>query len=212
MFAYLGADNTAASLTGFQPTILRQIGYTASQAQVHTIPVYMVAVVCSISAAYVSDRISFRYPFCMIGVIIAAVGWGIELGQAGTAGVRYFGMFCCTSGAFILMPCLVVWNMNNIGVGWKRAIGTAFQIGGGNTANLIASNVFISSQAPKYPVGFGVGFALNIFAGICCTILFLGLRHENKRRDRGERDGRMGFSTEEQENLGDGHPNFRYTL
>lgn len=212
MLAYFGADNTASSIVSFQPTILKQLGYTSSQAQVHSIPVYMVAVVFSITAAYFSDRLSHRYSFCMAGIIITAVGWGIELGQAGTAGVRYFGMYCCASGVYIVMPCLVVWLMNNLGVGYKRAIGTAFQIGGGNAGNLISSNIFISTQAPRYPVGFGVGFALNILAGVCCTILYFGLSKENRRRDRGERDYRLALPPDEVENLGDHHPMFRYTL
>ena len=212
MFAYFGADNTASAIVAFQPTILRQLGYTSSQAQVHTIPVYMVGLVFSITCGYFSDRLSHRYSFCMFGVVLAAVGWAIELAQAGTPAVRYFGIYCCTTGAYIMMPVLVVWLINNLGSGYKRAIGSAFQLGGGNCAALVASNVFISTQAPRYPVGFGVGFALNIFAGVCCTILYVGLKRENLRRDKGERDDKLGLPKEELESLGDDHPTFRYTL
>lgn len=212
MFAYFGADHTASAIVSFQPTILRQLGYTASEAQIHSIPVYLVAFVLSITAGYLSDRLSHRYTFCMIGVTSAAIGWGIELGQAGTPGVRYFGLFCCASGAYIMMPCLVVWLMNNLEDGYMRAIGTAFQIGGGNSAALVSSNVFISSQAPRYPVGFGVGFALNIFGGLCCSMLFLGLLKENRRRDRNTGDNEVQLSAHEKGNLGDGHPPFRFTL
>lgn len=212
MLAYFGADHTASAIVSFQPTILKQLGYTSSQAQVHVIPVYIVALVFSITAAYLSDRLAHRYTFCMLGVVLAAVGWGIELAQAGTPAVRYFGIYCCTAGVYILMPVLVVWLMNNLGRGYKRAIGSAFQLGGGNCAALVSSNVFISAQAPRYPAGFGVGFALNVFAGLCCTVLFLGLRRENRRRDAGARDDRWGINREKLTNLGDDHPSFRYTL
>ncbi|KAL9614567.1 MAG: hypothetical protein Q9167_000936 [Letrouitia subvulpina] len=212
MLAYFGADHSASAIVSFQPTILRQLGYTASQAQVHTIPVFMVALVFSISIAYLSDRVAHRYAFCMFGVTLCMIGWILELAQAQPVGARYFGLFAITAGVYILMPVLVVWNMNNLGTGYKRVIGAAFQIGGGNTAALVSSNVFISKQAPKYPVGFGVGFTLNCLAGVCCTVLFFGLRAENKKRDRGVRDTRFELSEEEQENLGDQHPTFRYTL
>lgn len=212
MLAYFGADHSASAIVSFQPTILRQLGYTASQAQVHTIPVFMVALVFSISVAYLSDRVAHRYAFCMFGVTLCMIGWILELAQAQPVGARYFGLFAITAGVYILMPVLVVWNMNNLGTGYKRVIGAAFQIGGGNTAALVSSNVFISKQAPKYPVGFGVGFTLNCLAGICCTVLFFGLRAENKKRNRGLRDARLELSEEEQENLGDQHPTFRYTL
>ncbi|KAL8819914.1 MAG: hypothetical protein Q9191_007628 [Dirinaria sp. TL-2023a] len=212
MLAYFGADNSASSVVSFQPTILTQLGYKASKAQVHTIPVFMVALVLSITVAWFSDRVSHRYTFCMLGIALAMIGWTIELAQAKPVGARYFGMFAITAGVYILMPVLVVWNMNNLGTGYRRVIGSAFQIGGGNCAALVSSNVFISKQAPKYPAGFGVGFALNMMAGICCTALFLGLRAENKRRDRGQRDYRFDLPAQEQENLGDDHPDFRYTL
>ena len=102
--------------------------------------------------------------------------------------------------------------MNNLGTGYRRVIGAAFQIGGGNCAALVSSNVFISKHAPSYPEGFGTGFALNMMAGICCTALYFGLRAENKSRDQGQRDHRFDLPPNELDNLGDDHPNFRYTL
>lgn len=212
MFAYFGADHSASAIVSFQPTILRQLGYTSSQAQVHSIPVFMVAFVLAIVVAWFSDRVSHRFGFAMLGVGLAMIGWIIELAQANPVGARYFGLFAITSGVYIMMPVLVVWNMNNLGTGYKRVIGAAFQIGGGNCAALVSSNVFISTEAPKYPTGFGVGFTLNVLAGVCCTILYLGLKAENKRRDRGERDDRLALPPDELDNLGDEHPSFRYTL
>ncbi|KAI4226796.1 MAG: hypothetical protein L6R40_008246 [Gallowayella cf. fulva] len=212
MFAYFGADHSASAVVSFQPTILRELGYTASEAQIHTIPVFMVALVLAITVAWFSDRLQYRYAFCMLGVTICMIGWAIELAQANPVGARYFGMFAITSGVYILMPVLVVWNLNNLGTGYRRVIGAAFQIGGGNSAALVSSNVFISKHAPRYPEGFGVGFALNILAGVCCTALFFGLRAENRRRDRGFRDDRLALPQDELDNLGDDHPDFRYTL
>lgn len=213
MLAYFGADNSASSVVSFQPTILTQLGYKASRAQVHTIPVFMVALVLSITVAWTSDRLQHRYGFCMLGVTICMIGWIIQLSQATVSvGARYFGMFAITAGVYILMPVLVVWNLNNLGTGYRRVIGAAFQIGGGNCAALVSSNVFISKQAPRYPVGFGVGFTLNMMAGICCTVLYFGLRAENRRRDRGARDDRLALPPDELANLGDDHPGFRYTL
>ena len=201
MLAYFGADHSASAVVAFQPTILTQLGYKSSEAQIHTIPVFMVALVLAITVAWFSDRTQHRYAFCMLGVAICLVGWTIQLAQANPVGARYFAM-----------PVLVVWNFNNLGTGYRRVIGAAFQIGGGNSAALVSQNVFISKHAPKYPEGFGTGFALNVMAGVCCTALFFGLRAENKRRDRGLRDYRFSLPQAELDNLGDDHPKFRYTL
>ena len=73
---------------------------------------------------------------------------------------------------------------------------------------IIASNVFFVGESPKYPTGYGVGFGLLWMSAICCTILFFGLRWENKKRDRGERDWRL--QEPDADNLGDDHPHFRF--
>ena len=212
MIAYFGADNTAGSFSAFQPTILTELGYTASEAQVHTIPVYMVALVCSLTVAYLSDRYQKRYLACMAGISIAVIGWAIELAQAGSLGVRYFGLFLSLSGTYVLMPVLVVWLSNNMGGSAKRSFATAFQIGLGNCSAFISSNAFDSTQAPRYPEGFGLGLSLQIMSGIACTVLALLLHRENKRRDACGRNEYLNMTQEELSKLGDEHPAFRYTL
>lgn len=212
MIAYFGADNTAGSFSAFQPTILKTLGFSSSEAQIHSIPIYMVALVCSLSAAYLSDRFQHRYAFCMFGVTIAVIGWAIELSQAGTPGVRYFGLFLSLSGTYILMPVLVVWLSNNMGGNFKRSFGTAFQIGLGNCAAFVSSNTFTTKASPLFKAGFGTGLGLQIMSGFACTAMVLGLWAENKRRDKGGRADREGLSEEELRNLGDDHPAFRYTL
>jgi hypothetical protein len=47
--------------------------------------------------------------------------------------------------------------------------------------------------------------------GIMCTVFFFGLRAENKKRDAGGRDYRFERERDELENMGDDHPDFRYT-
>jgi hypothetical protein len=42
-----------------------------------------------------------------------------------------------------------------------------------------------------------------------CVVLLLGVRAENKKRDRGERDWRLDCA--DADNLGDDHPHFRFT-
>lgn len=108
---------------------------------------------------------------------------------------------------------------------YKRSIAVALQIGIGNCGGIIASNIFITNQAPKYPVGYGVSLGMLLMCGILCTVFFAGLKRENKLRDRGGRDYRygeeeerkrrnIGRSGEEEEegNWGDDWPGFRFVL
>lgn len=45
---------------------------------------------------------------------------------------------------------------NNLAPSWKRAVGMAFVNSGGNLGGLVGSNIFLESQAPTYPLGYGL--------------------------------------------------------
>lgn len=105
---------------------------------------------------------------------------------------------------------MVGWTIDNVSGSLKQGVATAVVIGLGNLANLVSSNVFITDQAPTYRTGFGTGLASSCLAGVAATVLLVGMWIENGRRDRGKRDYRLEW--ENVGNLGDDHPNFRYTL
>lgn len=106
-------------------------------------------------------------------------------------------------------PVTIAWINNCMGGHYKRSVSSAVMIGFGNIGGIIASNIFITNEAPAYPVGYGVSLGLIWMTALACTGLLLGLRAENKRRDRGERDWRL--TSAEADNLGDDHPHFRFT-
>ncbi|KAL3418429.1 major facilitator superfamily transporter [Phlyctema vagabunda] len=210
--AYFGADTAASSIVAFQPTILTALGYSRAQAQIHTIPVYIVALVCLNIAAYFSGYFKHRYGFLLLGAAVGIVGWSIELTVPTTSvGARYFGMFAITTSAYIQMPILVVWISNNMGGNAKAAFATGFMIGFGNCGNLVSSNVFITTDSPRFRTGFSTGLALTIVGLAASTAMEVLLWVSNRRRDAGKEDTK--FDREEVlEQLGDEHPNFRYIL
>ena len=208
---YLGVNNTGYSISFFTPTILSQLGWTAVRAQVLSIPIYIVAAVTCLVSAVLTDRLRHRYGFAMLGVVIASIGYIILLAQGSVSvGARYCAIYLVMAGGYITQPITLVWLSNNMGGHYKRSISAAMQIGFGNLGGIIASNIFITKQKPRYPVGYGVSLALIWMCGIACTVLAIGLRLENKKRERGERDARLNLPKEEVENLGDDHPKFRF--
>ena len=214
MLAYFGADNTASSFASFQPTIVQGLGYTSSQANVMTIPVYMVALVLALSAAYLSDRLKMRYPFTVLATCLSITGWAIQRIQAGGPRVQYFSLFLTLGGTYILMPVLVVWLSNNMSGSFKRGFATALQIGFGNTANFVSANVFLPAQAPRFVTAYSVGLGLQVMSLLACTILAGGMWMGNRKMER-EREARVGGEggrEEEGGKMGDGERGFRYTL
>ena len=209
---YLGVNNTGYSTSFFTPTILNQLGWTAVRAQVLSIPIYVVAAVTCLISAFLTDRLRHRYAFAMLGVVIASVGYIILLAQGSVSvGVRYSAVYLVMAGGYITQPITLVWLSNNMGGHYKRSINAAMQIGFGNCGGIIASNIYLTDQRPRYPVGYGVSLALIWMCGLACTVFVIGLRLENKRRERGERDARLSLAKEEVDNLGDDHPAFRFT-
>lgn len=209
---YFGVVNTGYSLSFFTPTILKQLGWTSVHAQILTIPVYACSFFVTIIVAICTDRLRHRYAFAMLGIFLTTIGYGILLAQEYVqVSTRYIALFLVAAGSNITQPVVLVWLNNNMGGHYKRSLSAAMQIGFGNCGGIVASNIYITTQAPTYPIGFGVSLALMLICGLFCTVLLIGLRMENIKRDRGERDGRYDLPKEDLENLGDDHPSFRFT-
>jgi len=93
---------------------------------------------------------------------------------------------------------------------YKRSMAAAIQVGIGNCGGIIASNVFITSEKPRYKTGFRTALSLLCFCAFMATVMLFGLKYENRKRDRGERDYRLGKDS--LDNMGDDHPSFRFTI
>ena len=209
---YFGVVNTGYSTSFFTPTILNQLGFTAIRAQVMSIPVYFAAAVCALVVALLTDGLKHRYSLCMIGVLVGTVGYSLLLAQQVLAvSVRYFAVYLITCGGYITQPVVVAWLANNEAGHYKRAVSSAFQISVGNIGGIIASNIYLSWQAPTYVIGYAVSLGLLWLCGLACTIFLVGLWWENRLRDQGKRDHRQQLPPEEIANLGDDHPRFRFT-
>jgi hypothetical protein len=209
---YIGTANTGYSATFFIPTILSELGWTAVHAQVMTIPIYVCAAIVTICISVTSDLVKHRYTFIMLGCFLAAVGYAILLNTENVSiHVRYMALFFITSGSSVAHPVIVGWLSNNLGGHVKRGVGSAVQIGLGNISGLIASNIYFPAEAPTYKTGYSTGLALILMTVIAATAMVLYLRAENRKREHGKRDYLWQLPPAEIANLGDDHPNFRYT-
>ncbi|KAL1634859.1 hypothetical protein SLS58_010488 [Diplodia intermedia] len=207
VLSYLGAEENAASVVAFQPSILR-----ATQAQIHSIPIYAASFVFSLTCAYISERVRQRYVFGMLGSLICAAGLAVELAQPRAPNIRYMGMFFVTAGPYLTMPITVVWCAINLGKGYKRTVGFACVIALGNCGAFVASNVFITREAPVYRTGFSTNMGFVALSLVSQTALYVGLRLENRRRERERRALPEVLDEKAYEDAGETHPDFRYQL
>ncbi|KAL8809274.1 MAG: hypothetical protein Q9200_003564 [Gallowayella weberi] len=208
---YTGSAENGYSGFFFTPTILKQLGWTSVKAQLYSIPPYAMAAVAVVIVAYASDRLRHRYTFIILGICINTIGYSILLAQTHVAvAVRYVAIYLWTVGGFIYQPLLLVWLQNNLGGHYKRGIGAAMQIGLGNLGGIVASNIYITEQAPTFHAGFGTSIAFQWLTAVASTVFLVGLMMENKKRKQGLRDYRYTLPPAEQDNLGDDHPSFRF--
>jgi MFS family permease len=211
---YFGVIITGYATSFFIPTIIKDLGFTTTGAQVRGIPIFMAATVCSITAAWFTDKFKHRYAFIILGVTVATVGYIILLNTIHVStGVRYFACFLITCGGYIAQPIVLVWLSNNESGHYKRAFSSSIQVAIGNSGGIVASNIFLPNQEPVYPVGYGVALGCMLFCGIVSTVFYVMLKRENALRERGGRDYRLRETdSKEVRNLGDDHPSFRFSF
>jgi hypothetical protein len=176
------ADISAGSLSSFNPTILSQLGWTSRRAQVMTIPVWLAGIFAALAATLTSGRMNKRWPFCMVGIITSVIGWTIHVTYQ-KPGVRYFAQFLISMGTFVQMPMYIGWLTANLRGRAAQSFGTAVVLGIGNCANFVSSNVFITTQAPRYPVGFGTGLGLTALGFPLVVLAMLLFTQHNRRLD-----------------------------
>ncbi|KAF2652847.1 MFS general substrate transporter [Lophiostoma macrostomum CBS 122681] len=204
----MGVTESANSISNFQPTILKGLGYTATGAQVHTIPVYLAGAAFSVVFAYLSEFVGRRYIFYLFGWAVLSIGLTIEIVYPKQPGVRYLGMFFIACGCYLAMPISIVWVAINAGKGYKRAVTIGAIINFGTAGAFVSSNVFLLKETPRFHTGFSVGLSLACIGAMAATIFYSGCRLGNKRRD----ERRATLPGADGGNVGDKHTDFRYSL
>jgi hypothetical protein len=120
-------------------------------------------------------------------------------------------------GIYPTIPNSITWMNNNVEGVYKRGVFIAAVVGWGNLNGVMSSNVYRQEDQPWYRLGHSIvlGYvAIFLVGGSIAFYTFL--RIANKRRDEGgealKEEVLNGLTEEEEEELCDFHPDFRYTL
>lgn len=156
------------SFSLFLPTIIKNMGYTANQAQLMSVPPYVVACFFTIVASYLADKFRTRGIFMLGFQLVAITGFAMLAGSA-KSHIQYGGTVLAAIGTCSVTPSVsslpqsnvpagiypqiplgLAWNGNNIGGSMKRGTGIAMQVMGGNCGGIIASYVYLTRDSPRY--------------------------------------------------------------
>lgn len=109
------------------------IGVEAIETQLYSIPPWAGAFAFSMCIAYLSDKFKHRFLFTIIPMLISMAGLGILMNIHNNRDVQYGALFLVTGGCYSAMPVVVCWFAMNLGGHRRRSVGTAWQVGFGNS-------------------------------------------------------------------------------
>jgi len=210
---YMGCDGALYAFSLFLPSIIAQLGFTATKANLLSVPPYAAAAIMTITVGWYADRTGRRGLSNIVVSFLGIIGFSMLLGSK-KAGVKYAGTFL---GAMGIYPCIantISWASNNVEGVYKRGVTLGIVIGWGNLNGVVSSNIYRQKDSPLYRPGHGtvLGYMVVFLLG-GSIVTTLGLRGENKKRLEGKRDSRLAnLSPHEIEMLGDKRPDFIYTV
>ncbi|KAF7726542.1 hypothetical protein EC973_008673, partial [Apophysomyces ossiformis] len=121
---YIGLNIALASYAVFLPTIIRDMGFGALQAQLLSIPPYVAAAILVFFVSWNSDRTLQRGYHIMAVCGLGALGYIFLLATL-NVGVRYAGAVLCACGIYPIIPLTLSWVSNNQLGHTKRAVAIA---------------------------------------------------------------------------------------
>ncbi|KAF4850533.1 putative transporter [Colletotrichum siamense] len=199
------------------PQIIKNMGYTSSNAQLLTIPPYIVGAISAYVSSSLSDRFKWRMPFIVFAQVLVLISFAILFSKAENIQENipacYFAIFLASIGFYPINPGGNAWTVNNLAGPTKRAQGIAYMICLGSIGGIVGSFIYREDESPKYPTGFGSSFAFAGLGVVACFVLEFLFWNINRKRDKfTEEEIRAKYSDDELQMMGDRSPLFRYTL
>ena len=115
----------------FTPTIINELGYSAANAQLLSVPPFVAGCISTILVGIYSDVHKLRGPYVIAGAFVSLVGYIVLYTQT-SAGVSYAGAILAAVGVFPTIAVDLAWASSNAGGDVKRGVVIAMVIGIGN--------------------------------------------------------------------------------
>lgn len=181
-----------------------------------TAPPYAFALIVTIFSGWAGDRWNRRMLSVVLPNLMAMIGFIIILtsvGKSNLLGLTLFGVFLAVGGLYPISPAVTAWTALNLAGTMKRTVGIGAMITFSQLGGIVGSNIYIGSQAPRYPVGFGVSVSMLGLLGIIWPITYSVIlkRINAKRAAVSPRGVREMLTDEELAAMGDESPLFRYS-
>ncbi|KAI0855757.1 major facilitator superfamily domain-containing protein [Xylaria cubensis] len=202
--AYFGILSGLYSFGLFLPTIIKDLGYTANEAQLWSVIPYAVAAVATLFTAYLSDHFRVRGIIMLCSIPIAIIGYAV-IANTHNSSVKYGMTFLMATGLYSSVPPVLGWLSNNSAGHYKRATTSALQLAIANAGGFVAVFIYPKAQGPQYHKGH------TIILGLLTAGWFLVLSNVlycwklNRDKAAGKHDKYIGYKD-------DRDPEFKFIL
>lgn len=206
-----------------------------------TIPIYVVAFCYIIPLAYLADRYQARGIATCVCTLLSLIG-SIIFYVSAIHNLRYGSLFISLAGSYGAVPCLSAWVANNSEPYARKEVALALGPSLGNLGGLMAVWIFAAGRKPRYtlPTVVSIIFSVGILLCTILNMLWLAYAERVKVAKREEilarfmspledadvepkfpEDSRYSSTgatasylraTEAWDELGDKHPDFKYSF
>jgi predicted MFS family arabinose efflux permease len=204
-------------LANFAPSIVKSMGYQGTKLQLFTVPPFAIAFFATMISAYAADRYRARGITAICTTLLAVAGFALFLWSSSVA-AHYTALCLMITGIYSTSPGLISWLPNNSAASTRRATAIAMGFVCSNSGGILSTWIYPESAAPgyKFAAKLNLAFAFITIGLAAAEVLLLRWKNQRKLNDKYRENTLGGFqnlSPEEQYDvLGDGHPDFKYTL
>ncbi|EIW82847.1 MFS general substrate transporter [Coniophora puteana RWD-64-598 SS2] len=204
---YIGLLIPIYAISLFTPTIINELGYSAANAQLLSVPPFVAGCFFTIWIGILSDKMAIRGPFIIGGAIFSLVGY-IILYTTDSAGPSYAGSIIAAVGVFPTIAVNLAWASANAGGDMKRGVAIAMVIGIGNLGGICSS--FIYNDPPRFHIGHGTIMGFLCLSAIMSAFAMWDYNRLNKQKEAlCAREGITEDRKDEFKYMGDKSPLFR---
>lgn len=199
------------------PQIIRNMGFTSTNAQLLTAPPYFLGAISAVVFSYFSDRTNKRMPFLISAQSLLIIGYSVLFVKAGdiknNIATCYVMVALVCIGVYPIIPGCNAWTVNNLAGPEKRSIGIGWLVTLGNCGGLIASFIYLDSEKPTYPTGFGTSLAFGASGLVACLLLASSyISHNKKNAAISQEDANAQWGEATLREMGDRSPLFKYSI
>ncbi|KAG2369022.1 major facilitator superfamily domain-containing protein [Suillus spraguei] len=207
---FLGMLVPGYAIALFSPTIINELGYSAANAQLLSVPPFVAGFISTIVVGIYSDKHNLRGPYIIGGALMSLVGY-IMLYCSIRAGPSYAGACLAAAGTYPTIPIILAWAGSNAGGDLKRAVVLAMVIGLGNLGGICSSFIYI--DPPRFHIGHGTIMGCLSLSIITSLFAMWDYNRLNKKKEaQCLADDIADDKGYEFKDMGDASPLFRYTI